>query len=80
MMWRQERQQVFKDVRSRDRRTQFFQERLQVFLRTLLTMKAYLVMKRIVFPTERLGGDVVGLRFSHPLLRQPFHKELSLAT
>ena len=80
MMGQQKRQQILQDVCTRNRHAEFFQQGLQIFLCALLTEEAKLVMKRIAFPTERHCGTVVGLRFSHPLLRQPFHREPCPAT
>src|SRR5437867_3234004 len=73
MMRQEERQQILKDMRSGYRQAEFLQQRLQVFLRALLTVEAHLVMQRVASSTEFLGGAVVGFRFSHPLLRQLFH-------
>ena len=73
-MPQQKRPQTFKDVCAWNRQAEFFQQRLEVFFRALLTEEARLVMKRIASAVEFLGGAVVGFRLSHPLLRQAFHK------
>ncbi len=74
MMRQQKRQQMFKNVCARDRQAEFFQERLEVFFRALLTEEARLVIKRVASAVEQFGGAVVGFRLSHPLLGQPFHR------
>ena len=80
MVRQQKRQQTSEDVRAWDRQAEFFQHRLEVFFRTLLTEEAGLVMKRIASPIELEGRAVIGLGLSHPLLRELFHRGPSPAT
>ena len=57
----------------RNRLAEFLEERFQVFLGRLLTMKAKLVMKRFTSLSDRLGESVVGFGFANPLARRSFH-------
>lgn len=75
MMRPQQAKQVFQIVGPRDRLPLLNQERLQEFLRGLLTAKTNEVIFRRPASGELLGHAVVALGLADPLARQPFHTE-----
>src|SRR3954469_13615341 len=80
MVWQKKSQQMGKDVCAGNRQAEFFEQRFQVFFRALLTVETNLVMKEAASALEFAGGAVVAFRFSHPLLRQLFHRGSCPAT
>jgi hypothetical protein len=62
-------------VGSWNRLPELLEQCFEVFLSGLLTVKTALVMERLVIWDVPDREPIVGLGFSHPLPRQPFHRE-----
>jgi hypothetical protein len=80
MVGLQHRQKFVEVVGFGDRNSQFFQQGLQVFLGTLLAMKADQVMQRGSLPRETSGTAEIGLGLLYPLAGRLFHTEFSPST
>jgi hypothetical protein len=72
MVWSQQTKKVVEIVDLRHVHTKFLQECLQVFFRSLLAMKAQLVMKGLASAGDFLGELVIVLGFADPLSRGLF--------
>jgi hypothetical protein len=73
VMGRQQVENLIEIVRLRYWQAEFFQDRLQVFLRGLLTMKAELIVKPLVSLNDFSGEALIPLCLPHPFSCQPFH-------
>ena len=75
---REQTQEGNKVMRARNGNAKFLQERLQIFLGALLTMKTGGVMRGLAAACEIANGAKVAFGLSHPLARASFHRGLYL--
>ena len=79
MKWQESDDEVFENLRARNRLTEFLEKCLQILLGRLLRMKTNFVMMRLTSLREFLGDGEVGLRFSYPRGGELVHTALCLS-
>lgn len=72
--WKEQHQELEQIMSLRNGQACFFKQGLEILLSTLLAMKAYQVIERVVFVWESFGGQPVCLGDSHPLPGCLFHR------
>lgn len=73
MMRQQQPGKLVEIVELWNRLAKFFEQRFQILLGRLLSVKAKLVMKRFTSASDGLGEPVVGFGFANPLASRSFH-------
>src|SRR5947209_1538598 len=75
MIRKQQIEQVVQIVRPWHRKREFFEHRFEIFLDTLLAVKADNVMERGFVPVASLCYEVIVFGFGNPCAGALFHKE-----